>query len=318
MVGAIVGDVAGLLFENAPNADEGVRAMVAECLGKLALVQPTTMLPRMAAGLADASALTRGTMVSALKYAVPTGEEATFATHVPAFLALMTDADIGVRRQAFLTFNNVAHVRFMHVRPRIVDYMAMTLAETKAHPELIRVEDYGPFTRKVDDGFPLRKAVYQCIDTCFDVGVDYFPNVMDVIMTLIMNGTADEEKDIQVLAYQILFKFAQPRKEGLNTQRTLLEAMFNATVPAKIKEGVVGKLKEAKGAEPEKANEVLRAAVRTLHAMRWVPGASRILLCMRIQNCQIFRLFGYVFSTSSSSSSSSSRSFSFSSSSSIF
>jgi cullin-associated NEDD8-dissociated protein 1 len=57
-------EINSILFENAENKDEGVRAMVSECLGKLALVNPDKMLPRMAERLTG-SAFTRGTLARA-------------------------------------------------------------------------------------------------------------------------------------------------------------------------------------------------------------------------------------------------------------
>jgi cullin-associated NEDD8-dissociated protein 1 len=60
-------EINSILFENAENKDEGVRAMVSECLGKLALVNPKLMLPRMAERLTG-SAFTRGALTRSLNY----------------------------------------------------------------------------------------------------------------------------------------------------------------------------------------------------------------------------------------------------------
>merc|ERR1711908_269065 len=41
-------------------------------------------------------------------------------------------------------------------------------AETVEHKDRLRVVDYGAFKKKMDDGLPLRRAVYRCLATILD------------------------------------------------------------------------------------------------------------------------------------------------------
>ena len=122
------------------------------------------IIPQMAAACRHASAHTRGTMVAALKFAIArhSNSDACRAA-IGEFTALLADADIGVRRQAFLTLNAVLHAAFDLVADRLGAVLPMVFAETVVHPELIREVDLGPFKRRIDDGFPLRKAAFQVI-----------------------------------------------------------------------------------------------------------------------------------------------------------
>jgi len=136
-------------------------------------------------------------------------------------------------------------------------------AETKPDPSLVRVVDLGPFTQNVDDGLPLRKAAYQALGTILSVA----PHRVDVreFVGYISTGLTDYD-DVQMLAYAILYDMAQ------HHQTALLEVLDS--LPDVILNGVKQKLKEAKGAEPQRALDVLRATVRSLYAIHCVPGVE--------------------------------------------
>jgi cullin-associated NEDD8-dissociated protein 1 len=56
------------LFEFAERDEEGVRNVVAECLGKLAAIAPDAVVPALVTRLSHASALTRATVVNSLRF----------------------------------------------------------------------------------------------------------------------------------------------------------------------------------------------------------------------------------------------------------
>jgi len=59
-----------LLMKNCECAEEGTRNVVAECLGKLALIDPIMLLPKLKSHLARPSALIRSTVITAIKFTI--------------------------------------------------------------------------------------------------------------------------------------------------------------------------------------------------------------------------------------------------------
>ena len=59
-----------LLMKNCECAEEGTRNVVAECLGKLALIDPVMLLPKLKSHLARPSALIRSTVITAVKFTI--------------------------------------------------------------------------------------------------------------------------------------------------------------------------------------------------------------------------------------------------------
>lgn len=60
----------GVLFQHFESPEEGTRNVVAECLGKLTLVDPQTLLPKLRENLKSESMFVRSTVVTALKYTI--------------------------------------------------------------------------------------------------------------------------------------------------------------------------------------------------------------------------------------------------------
>lgn len=59
-----------MLFNHCECTEEGTRNVVAECLGKLTLIDPTTLLSELKTYLNSESPLARSTVVTAMKFTI--------------------------------------------------------------------------------------------------------------------------------------------------------------------------------------------------------------------------------------------------------
>ena len=92
--------------------EEAVRNMVAECFGKLAVLDARNLLPELTSMTQSEDKLARWTAMSSLRYAVisetPETREALKA-NIGTYLALLNDADLDVKRAALLSLNAIIH-----------------------------------------------------------------------------------------------------------------------------------------------------------------------------------------------------------------
>lgn len=137
--------------------------------------------------------------------------------------------------------------------------------ETVPNPKLVRVIDYGPFKVNFDDGLPLRKAAFQCLETLLDVA----PHRLDLkeYVLEIQKGLNDHD-DLQIVVYNMLYNCAQWHGNAL---LQVIEEL-----PTLVMASVRKKLKEANEKEPERALTVLRSSVRALYAMNSIPGVAEM------------------------------------------
>ena len=165
-----------ILFANAGSEDEGVRNVVAECLGLLAVNDAASLVPRLAEKVTGGDAKTRATAVLAVKYAVLSlgagddGALGVVAGVLPAFVGSIPcrDEDLDVRRAAVQTLSAAAHANPSLARPILPDALPAVFEQTAIDKSLVRIVDLGPFKHTVDDGLELRKAAFECCDTLLD------------------------------------------------------------------------------------------------------------------------------------------------------
>ncbi|KAI4375458.1 hypothetical protein MLD38_013325 [Melastoma candidum] len=67
---ASVDKILKLLFNHCESEEEGVRNVVAECLGKLSLIEPMKLVPALKVWTTSAAGFTRSTVVTAVKYSM--------------------------------------------------------------------------------------------------------------------------------------------------------------------------------------------------------------------------------------------------------
>ncbi|XP_008485639.1 cullin-associated NEDD8-dissociated protein 1, partial [Diaphorina citri] len=156
------------------------RNVVAECLGKLTLIDPSNLLPRLQESLKSNSALMRTTVLTAVKFTIsdqPQSIDPLLRQTIGDFLSALKDSDLNVRRVALVAFNSAAHNKPSLVIDLLDSVLPQLYAETAVKKTLIREVEMGPFKHTVDDGLDIRKAAFECmytlLDTCLD-RVDMF------------------------------------------------------------------------------------------------------------------------------------------------
>jgi len=260
-------DILPLLFENCTSEEEGTRNVVAECLGKLAIISPKELIPALLERVKSDSAFTRSTVVTALKFGV--GEKSQQMDHlllpeVGKFLDLLKDKDLNVRRNTLLTLNYCAHNKPLLIREVLPKYLPMIYNESKIKPELIREVDLGPFKHKVDDGLEIRKAAFECMYTLLDTCLDRID--IPAFVTNLVDALKDHY-DIKMLAHLMLIRLAALAGPALLEGLDQLVEPLRDTVASKPKEGAVKQ-------EMERNDELIRSALRAIVSITRIPNVE--------------------------------------------
>ncbi|XP_049773388.1 cullin-associated NEDD8-dissociated protein 1 [Schistocerca cancellata] len=256
------------LFRHCECGEEGTRNVVAECLGKLTLIDPGVLLPQLQKSLASESALMRTTVVTAVKFTIsdqPQAIDPLLRQSIGQFLSTLQDPDLNVRRVALVAFNSAAHNKPILVRDLLDTVLPQLYSETKVRKELIREVEMGPFKHTVDDGLDIRKAAFECMYTLLDSCLDR----LDIFEFLnhVENGLKDHY-DIKMLTYLMVARLAQLCPTAvLQRLERLIEPLRN-TCTMKVKANSVKQ-------EYEKQDELKRSAMRAVSSLLTVPDADK-------------------------------------------
>ena len=111
-----------VLIRHAGSPEESTRVIVAECLGKLALMNPEKYLRALVECFNNKESRVRSTSLIAIRYMIqdqPIPADSSLIKSLPAFLDNgVKDADIETRRLAIVLLNTV-----VHHKPRLVSLL---------------------------------------------------------------------------------------------------------------------------------------------------------------------------------------------------
>ena len=189
--------VEALLAAAERTKEEGARAVIAECLGRLASRETFNvddddaaenenakeglgLMARLRGDARDArlGPGRRATAIAAAKHAVLHGETravraALIHRALPGFVTHETVTDAATRIAATRCLSAAAHAEPAAVASgRATDWIGAVapalFAQTPVDKTLVRVVDLGPFKHTVDDGLETRKAAFECLATLLD------------------------------------------------------------------------------------------------------------------------------------------------------
>ncbi|XP_071033153.1 cullin-associated NEDD8-dissociated protein 1 isoform X2 [Parasteatoda tepidariorum] len=261
-------NVWSMLFNHCECTEEGTRNVVAECLGKLTLIDPGHLLPELKAYLSSDSPLARSTVVTAMKFTIsdqPQPIDSLLRGCIGDFLKTLKDPDLNVRRVALVAFNSAAHNKPSLIRDLLDSILPELYNETKVRKELIREVEMGPFKHTVDDGLDIRKAAFECmytlLDSCLD-RIDIFE-----FLNHVEDGLRDHY-DIKMLTYLMLVRLASLCPSAVLQRIERLVDPLRVTCTTKVKANSVKQ-------EFEKQDELKRSAMRAFAALLAVPDADK-------------------------------------------
>jgi cullin-associated NEDD8-dissociated protein 1 len=278
------------LENHCSDAEEGVRTMVAECLGSLTCMQPALMLEKLSTlasahlaieapnGTVDPAdetskknALVCWTVATSIKLAIAgKADPNQLANFMPRLLKLLEQKELGVRNAALLMVYSAVHHMPQLVGVFMKDHIMPSLYEVASF-KLERKVDLGPFTHTVDDALPLRKASLSIFATC----LENLPASLDIaaFMPVLAKALGDVE-DVQLQTYQIVISMCL-------RQPTYLVAAVESFVEP-LEKTCHKKQGQKTGTELERLHEWIKSALRTMAAVSKLEGAM---------NCRKFAEF---------------------------
>ncbi|KAL1534946.1 Cullin-associated NEDD8-dissociated protein 1 [Salvia divinorum] len=263
-----VDKITKLLFNHCESDEEGVRNVVAECLGKIALIEPGKLVPALKERTSSPAAFTRATVVIAVKYSIVERQEKIDEILYPEisnFLMLIKDQDRHVRRAAVLALSTAAHNKPNLIKSLLPELLPLLYDQTVIKKELIRTVDLGPFKHTVDDGLELRKAAFECVDTLLDSCLDQV-NPSSFIVPYLLSGL-DDHYDVKMPCHLILSKLADKCPSAVLAVLDSLVDPLHKTINFRPKQDAVKQ-------EVDRNEDMIRSALRVITSLNRISGGD--------------------------------------------
>ncbi|KAG8368925.1 hypothetical protein BUALT_Bualt15G0097100 [Buddleja alternifolia] len=260
--------ITSLLFNHCESEEEGVRNVVAECLGKIALIEPGKLVPALKERTSSPAAFTRATVAIAVKYSIVERHEKIdeiLYPEISSFLMLIKDHDRHVRRAAVLALSTAAHNKPNLIKGLLPELLPLLYDQTVIKKELIRTVDLGPFKHTVDDGLELRKAAFECVDTLLDSCLDQV-NPSSFIVPYLLSGL-DDHYDVKMPCHLILSKLADKCPSAVLAVLDSLVDPLQKTINFRPKLDAVKQ-------EVDRNEDMIRSALRAIASLNRISGGD--------------------------------------------
>eukprot|EP01029_Cantina_marsupialis_P020292 TRINITY_DN4759_c0_g4_i1.p1 TRINITY_DN4759_c0_g4~~TRINITY_DN4759_c0_g4_i1.p1 ORF type:complete len:1254 (-),score=383.99 TRINITY_DN4759_c0_g4_i1:186-3401(-) len=211
--------------------EESARKMVSECISRLVTIFPE-ILERLSARIMDTNCprLEKSCIMAGLNNVFHHERvQKELAPLVESFLAPMQDCnDLALCRSALILASAIAQNAPMLLHqfcflgknsPSTDTTLSLSenglfqLVFTAAAHKSVRVVNYGPFKQNVDDGIPLRKAAFQCLQALMQNLPSQVPIGDCFACAKTALGDCDE---IKIMAHNILALFSQSKNYAWN------------------------------------------------------------------------------------------------------
>ncbi|KAL8770901.1 MAG: hypothetical protein Q9209_003552 [Squamulea sp. 1 TL-2023] len=235
---------------------EDNRAVGAECIGRLTVIEPKTFLPMLEEHLQDQTPSVRGMAIQAVRFTLSDSDEGFDEVLKPILVAMLTtmlnDEDLENRRLALGALNSATHNKSEMILPDLANLVPLVMKESKIKPELVREVQMGPFKHKVDDGLEVRKSAYE---TLYALMEGAYSRIRPVDMFERILAGLEDEHEIEVLCNLMLTKLVVLDPEETARHLDSIAERYRKILDFKPKDNAVKQ-------EVEKLNEAKRGVLK--------------------------------------------------------
>ncbi|KAJ4461958.1 putative Cullin-associated NEDD8-dissociated protein 1 [Paratrimastix pyriformis] len=251
------------------SGEEGVRNTASECLGRLTVLRPEAFLTLFESNATSPSANVRFGIAHALKYTIAEGSQpvdTVLAARMGNFVRLLQDPDLAVRRELMLLIKSLLTIKPRLVRDVLPQVVPIVLAETAVKTELRRVVECGPFKEVMDDGLPLRKATYDCLEVLLNV----LPELVDLgaAVRCVVGGIGDDY-DVAIRAHAMMLRLVELVPDLVLAQMAPIAATEGKSLDKLMK--AIANPNTVKQ-EAEKHEDFIKGILHLVAAIESVPG----------------------------------------------
>ncbi|PWY68456.1 TIP120-domain-containing protein [Aspergillus heteromorphus CBS 117.55] len=220
--------------------EEDNRAVGAECVGRLALIDPVVYIPHFQDYLSSPDPSIRSVVISAFRYTLSdprhTYNDVLRPVIVPLLVNMLSDRDLGNHRLALTTLNSAIHNKMDILLPHLNELLPAVFGDAKIKPELIREVQMGPFRHRVDDGLELRKSAYETLYASIDSAFSL--SHVNEFFNRIIAGI-DDEQDIRTICNLMTSKLIHLAPDETQRHLDALSERYSAILAFKPKENAV-------------------------------------------------------------------------------
>ncbi|PYH96592.1 TIP120-domain-containing protein [Aspergillus ellipticus CBS 707.79] len=220
--------------------EEDNRAVGAECVGRLALIDPVAYIPHFQDYLSSPDSSIRSVVISAFRYTLSdprdTYNDVLRPVIVPLLVNMLSDRELGNHRLALTTLNSAIHNKMGILLPHLNELLPAVFGDAKIKPELIREVQMGPFKHRVDDGLELRKSAYETLYASLDSA--FTLSHVNEFFSRILTGI-DDEQDIRTICNLMTSKLIHLAPEETQRHLDTLSEKYTAILSFKPKENAV-------------------------------------------------------------------------------
>ncbi|KAL2024999.1 hypothetical protein VTK56DRAFT_1 [Thermocarpiscus australiensis] len=235
---------------------EDNKAVCAECVGRMVIIDPKSYMPKLETLLRDKSPVLRVIAVQALRYTLPDDNEAFDAylknSLVDMLKTVLGDPEMEIRRHAMSTLTSAANNKPELILGHLNQLMPFVMNETVIKPELIREVQMGPFKHIIDDGLEVRKAAYETLYALMETAFSRV-SIIDLYERIVA-GLSDDN-DIRSLCNLMVSKLVYIDPDETARRLDSIAEAFRKTLSHKLKENAVKQ-------EIEKQDEANKAVLR--------------------------------------------------------
>jgi len=261
-------DIIPLLFENCNNEKEGIRNVVSECLGKLALSDYDNVMKKLKGGLEKD--YEKSTIISSVKYCITQKKQdfdKSLKTDLLSFLSLIKDKNGSpdLKKSCIVLLTSALHSKPSLVLESLGELLPYIYEQSVLNKSLLKVVPLGPFKHTIDNGLDLRKSAFVCMDTLLDTCFSTIDTVKFVQQ--FPHGLDDRDNDVRMLVGTMVVKAAQLAPDSILTVVDDICKPLKKTLMKKLKDNSVQTEKETHA-------ELIKSSLKAVSALTKVKGTS--------------------------------------------